>query len=134
MTTLLYKTKEPVVYNKGTIYEKREDTFLHSYYRTQEEAQNYVDELNATHPDRAWNGEKIRAVVLCATLVYELVGPLLTKMVLTRAGEIVRGKDKGNVSDASVRTSDAVTQITTENATDVSCAEATADKPDGGKV
>ena len=79
-------------------------------------------------------GEKIRAVVLCATLVYELVGPLLTKMVLTRAGEIVRGKDKGNVSDASVRTSDAVTQTTTENATDVSCAEATADKPDGGKV
>ena len=79
-------------------------------------------------------GEKIRAVVLCATLVYELVGPLLTKMVLTRAGEIVRGKDKGNVSDASVRTSDTVTKITTENATDVSFAEATADKPDGGKV
>ena len=59
MTTLLYKTKEPVVYNKGTIYEKREDTFLHSYYRAQEEAQKYVDELNATHPDKAWNGEKI---------------------------------------------------------------------------
>lgn len=59
MTTLLYKTKKPVIYNKGTIYEKREDTFLHSYYRTQEEAQKYVDELNTTHPDKAWNGEKI---------------------------------------------------------------------------
>ena len=34
------------------------------------------------------HGTKIRAVVLCATLVYELVGPLLTKLVLTLAGEI----------------------------------------------
>lgn len=33
-------------------------------------------------------GEKIRAVVLCATLVYELVGPLLTKISLQKAGEI----------------------------------------------
>ena len=33
-------------------------------------------------------GNEIRAVVLCATLVYELIGPLLTKMVLTKAGEI----------------------------------------------
>lgn len=33
-------------------------------------------------------GARIRAVVLCATLVYELVGPLLTKLVLTKAGEI----------------------------------------------
>lgn len=33
-------------------------------------------------------GEQIRAVILCATLIYELVGPLLTKLVLTRAGEI----------------------------------------------
>ncbi len=36
-------------------------------------------------------GNQIRAVVLCATLIYELVGPLLTKLVLTRAGEIVKG-------------------------------------------
>lgn len=33
-------------------------------------------------------GEQIRAVVLCATLVYELFGPLLTKKALTKAGEI----------------------------------------------
>ena len=31
---------------------------------------------------------EIRAVVLCATLVYELVGPALTKMALVKAGEI----------------------------------------------
>lgn len=39
------------------------------------------------------HGLKIRAVVLCATLIYELIGPLLTKLVLTRAGEIVPGEE-----------------------------------------
>ena len=33
-------------------------------------------------------GAQIRAVVLAATLVYELVGPVLTKLALQRAGEI----------------------------------------------
>ncbi len=33
-------------------------------------------------------GEQIRAVVLSATLVYELTGPLITKAALTKAGEI----------------------------------------------
>ena len=33
-------------------------------------------------------GPQIRAVVLCATLIYEFVGPLLTKVSLTKAGEI----------------------------------------------
>ena len=33
-------------------------------------------------------GNIIVTVVLCATLVYELVGPLLTKMALEKAGEI----------------------------------------------
>ncbi len=35
-------------------------------------------------------GSQIRAIILCATLVYELIGPVLTKIVLTRAGEIGR--------------------------------------------
>ena len=38
-------------------------------------------------------GTRIRAVVLCATLVYELVGPLLTKLVLTKAGEIKKHEE-----------------------------------------
>ncbi len=38
-------------------------------------------------------GTPIRAVVLCATLIYELVGPLLTKYVLTKAGEIIKGQE-----------------------------------------
>jgi len=33
-------------------------------------------------------GEAIRTIVLCATLVYELVGPVITKIALTKAGEI----------------------------------------------
>ncbi|MEG1845311.1 MAG: cation:proton antiporter [Oscillospiraceae bacterium] len=33
-------------------------------------------------------GETIRAVILCGTLIYELIGPLLTKIVLKKAGEI----------------------------------------------
>ena len=37
-------------------------------------------------------GAKIQAVVLCATLVYELVGPVCTKMALAKAGEIEQVK------------------------------------------
>ncbi|MBR6051755.1 MAG: cation:proton antiporter [Clostridia bacterium] len=33
-------------------------------------------------------GAKVQAVVLCATLIYEIVGPVLTKMALSKAGEI----------------------------------------------
>ncbi len=33
-------------------------------------------------------GYKIRAIILCATVIYELVGPLVTKMALIKAGEI----------------------------------------------
>ena len=33
-------------------------------------------------------GSEIRAVVLCATLIYELVGPVLTRIALVKSGEI----------------------------------------------
>jgi Kef-type K+ transport system membrane component KefB len=32
--------------------------------------------------------ETIRAVILCGTLIYELIGPVITKWALTKAGEI----------------------------------------------
>ncbi len=35
--------------------------------------------------------DTIRAVVLCGTLVYELVGPMVSKMALQKAGEIQKG-------------------------------------------
>ncbi len=40
------------------------------------------------------NGKIIYTIVLCATLVYELVGPLLTKLALEKANEI--DKNTGN--------------------------------------
>lgn len=36
-------------------------------------------------------GARIRAVILCATLIYELVGPAIAKWALTQAGEIAKG-------------------------------------------
>ena len=36
-------------------------------------------------------GATIRAVVLCATILYEMVGPVATKLSLKKAGEIAEG-------------------------------------------
>ena len=33
-------------------------------------------------------GQQVRTVILCGTLIYELVGPMITKISLTKAGEI----------------------------------------------
>ena len=44
--------------------------------------------LQAEHALGA-DGVLIRNIVLFAVLVYELVGPLLTKVALTKAGDIV---------------------------------------------
>ena len=33
-------------------------------------------------------GVQIQTVVLCGTIIYELVGPVITKLALTKAGEI----------------------------------------------
>ncbi len=41
-------------------------------------------------------GAQIRAVVLCATLIYELVGPVLARFALTRSGEIAVTTTKTN--------------------------------------
>ena len=46
-------------------------------------------------------GELVRNVVLFSVLVYELVGPMLTKIALTRAGEIkAEGKTSARVQNA----------------------------------
>ncbi len=37
-------------------------------------------------------GASIRTIVLCATLIYELIGPIITKAALTKAGEITNVK------------------------------------------
>ena len=56
-TVICYKLNEPVYYNKGTKYEKTEDTFLKCYVygdNAKEVAQAKCDELNATVTDRVY--------------------------------------------------------------------------------
>ena len=48
----------------------------------------------AAEPQMAAYSDKIVTVVLCATLVYELIGPVLTKIALTHAGEIEKKQEK----------------------------------------
>lgn len=43
-------------------------------------------------------GASIQAVILCATLIYELIGPVLTKASLIKAGEIVVEKKQKQVA------------------------------------
>lgn len=47
-------------------------------------------------------GDAIRTIVLCATLVYELIGPVITKIALQKAGEIqVQPKSQRKLKDKS---------------------------------
>ena len=46
-------------------------------------------------------GEQIHTIILCATLVYELIGPVLTKIALTKAGEIVLPPKKNKLATAN---------------------------------
>lgn len=48
-------------------------------------------QMVAAEPELASISGRIVTVVLCATLVYELIGPVLTKMSLKAAGEIEEG-------------------------------------------
>ena len=52
MNTICYKTRKPVVYNKGTKYETTCDTFL-AYYsgKSRTELENYVNMVNAEKPE-----------------------------------------------------------------------------------
>ncbi|NLA87699.1 MAG: cation:proton antiporter, partial [Clostridiales bacterium] len=38
--------------------------------------------------------DQLRAVILCGTLIYEIVGPAITKIALVKAGEITSGSKK----------------------------------------
>ncbi len=48
----------------------------------------------ANTPEFAAQSSQIVTIVLCATLVYELVGPLITKIALTKSGEIEKAPKK----------------------------------------
>jgi hypothetical protein len=56
-TVICYRLHEPVIYNKGTKYEKVHYTFLHCYVsgkNARENAQAECDELNKTATDRVY--------------------------------------------------------------------------------
>lgn len=38
-------------------------------------------------------GSQIQAVILAGTLIYELIGPVITKIALTKAGEIPQSNE-----------------------------------------
>ena len=60
LNTICYKTKTPVVYNKGTKWEKSHDTFLLCYANgTDEEVKAEIDRLNAEKPDTTKGGVSI---------------------------------------------------------------------------
>lgn len=60
-TVICYKQNEPTVYNKGTKWETSEDTFLAYYtYKTKDEAQKEVDEINTNKPEKLFNGEQAK--------------------------------------------------------------------------
>ena len=56
----------------------------------------------ASNPElrNAGISEQIVAIVLFATLIYEIVGPVATKIALTAAGEIPKQSKKAKASKA----------------------------------
>ena len=53
--TICFKLNTPIIYNEGTEWEKREDTFLEKYIFGDEEfALNELNKLNATATDRVY--------------------------------------------------------------------------------
>lgn len=59
-TVICFRTKTPVIYNKGTKYETSCDHFLAYYtYKSVAEAEKEVAEMNAAHPAKLFNGDPI---------------------------------------------------------------------------
>jgi hypothetical protein len=50
-TTICYKTKEPVYYNKGTKYETKEDEFL-AYYCCYENIETAIEEVKRLNTEK----------------------------------------------------------------------------------
>ena len=57
--------------------------------------------LFGEHPDTAAIGTMIVAIILTSTLVYELVGPFITKISLEKAGEIESAKSVQTTDQAA---------------------------------
>lgn len=48
------------------------------------------------------HGPQIRAIILCGTVIYELFGPVITKIALMKAGEIHLSAEKGRTYESMV--------------------------------
>lgn len=60
INTICYKTKNPIVYNAGTPYEKTESFFLSYFsYAPRAEVEAEAERLNTEKPKQLWNGQKI---------------------------------------------------------------------------
>ena len=60
MTTICYKMKNPVYYNKGTKWEKSSDEFLAYYtYKSVEDAKKEVEEINSNKPEKLETGAPV---------------------------------------------------------------------------
>lgn len=73
---ITYTLKNPVIYNEGTKWEKKEDTFLFCYTPlNDDEIVKVVDELNATKPtnynNRPIDWEKIAYLGINKQPVFE---------------------------------------------------------------
>lgn len=70
-------------------------------------------------------GKKIVTITMCAVMIYELVGPVLTKWALARAGEIApenlrKRKQKAVVAEGVATPEETVTPVTTTEETPLS--------------
>ena len=63
------------------------------------------------------DGALIKSIVLFAVLVYEIVGPMLTKIALTASGDIVKQlpQDKQPVAEGAAATAETPSEVTVEN-------------------
>lgn len=62
MVIVCFKTKKPIVYNKGTKYEKSCQHFFHHYsQKNRKETQKDVDKINASRSkeNKTWYGKWI---------------------------------------------------------------------------
>ncbi|HHT83372.1 MAG: cation:proton antiporter [Christensenellales bacterium] len=52
-----------------------------------------MSQMVAAEPKLAEYAPQVVTIILCATLVYELIGPILTKIALVKAGEVVESEE-----------------------------------------
>ena len=86
----------------------------------------------ANTPEFAAQSSQIVTIVLCATLVYELVGPLITKIALVKSGEIEKTPKRANKGNSAQTACTAV--VTPETSTAATAQADTAELSDSNET